>query len=158
MLKKEADIAFAIDGAITKIQADKITLCLCHMNNLKSYIADIESKAMQLARPYSGSLAIIQSVPGVSELSALIILSEIGADMSLFHSAKHLCSWAGLTPSNDQSAGKKNRSASVVLASISNQYSFSALMQPLKIKALSTIALVTRPLSTAVVTREPLSP
>ncbi|WP_276623794.1 IS110 family transposase [Syntrophomonas wolfei] len=107
MLEKEADIALAIDGTITKVQADKITLCLRHMNSVKSYIADIESKTMLLAQPYSGALAIIQSVPGVSQLSALIILSEIGADMSTFHSAKHLCSWAGLTPSNDQSAGKK---------------------------------------------------
>lgn len=107
MLEKEADIALAIDGTITKVQADKITLCLRHMNSVTSYIADIESKATQLAGSHSGALAIIQSVPGVSELSALIILSEIGSDMSAFHSAKHLCSWAGLTPSNDQSAGKK---------------------------------------------------
>ncbi len=62
---------------------------------------------MRLATPYSGALEIIQSVPGISLFSALAILSEIGADMSAFHSDKHLCSWAGLAPSNDQSAGKK---------------------------------------------------
>lgn len=107
MLKKEADIALALDGTINKIQAGKITLCLRHMNSIKSYIAEIESTAMHLATPYSAALTIIESVPGVSQLSALIILSEIGADMSAFHSSKHLCSWAGLAPSNDQSAGKK---------------------------------------------------
>jgi len=62
---------------------------------------------MRLADSYSGAIKIIQSVPGVSQFSALAIFSEIGADMSTFHSAKHLCSWAGLAPSNDQSAGKK---------------------------------------------------
>jgi transposase len=107
MLEKEADIALALDGTISQIQADKIALCLRHIHNVKSYIADIESKAMQLSQTHASALAIIQSVPGVKELSALIILSEIGADMSVFKSAKHLCSWAGVAPSNDQSAGKK---------------------------------------------------
>ena len=50
---------------------------------------------------------IIASDPGIRDLSALALFSEIGADMSAFPSAKHLCSWAGLAPSNDQSAGKK---------------------------------------------------
>ena len=71
------------------------------------FIGQIEATAMRLAASYSGAIKIIQSVPGISQLSALVILSEIGADMSSFHSAKHLCSWAGLAPSNDQSAGKK---------------------------------------------------
>jgi transposase len=60
-----------------------------------------------LADSYSGAIRIIESVPGIKQLAALVILSEIGADMSVFHSAKHLCSWAGLAPCNDQSAGKK---------------------------------------------------
>jgi len=47
---------------------------------------------------------------GVNEKSAIKIISEIGADMSVFNSAKHLCSWAGLTPQNNESAGKKKSS------------------------------------------------
>jgi transposase len=107
MLKKQDDIALAIDGAISEVQAGKINICLSHMNYIKSYIAQIEATAMRLAASYSGAIRIIQSVPGISQLSALAIFSEIGADMSAFHSAKHLCSWAELAPSNDQSAGKK---------------------------------------------------
>ena len=107
MLKKQDEIALAIDGTINEVQAGKITLCLRHMNGIEGYIAQIEATALRLAAPYSGALRIIESTPGISRLAALIILSEIGADMSVFHSAKHLCSWAGLAPSNDQSAGKK---------------------------------------------------
>ena len=47
---------------------------------------------------------------GVNEKSAVKIISEIGVDMSVFKSAKHLCSWAGLTPQNNESAGKKKSS------------------------------------------------
>jgi hypothetical protein len=107
MLKKQEDIALAIDGAIDEVQAGKITLCLNHIDNLKYYIAQIEATAMKLAAPYSGAMRIIESEPGINQISALVVLSEIGADMSVFHSSKHLCSWAGLAPSNDQSAGKK---------------------------------------------------
>ena len=107
MLKKQDDIALAIDGAIDEVQAGKIALCLNHIDSLKCYIARVEAMAMQLAAPYSGAMRIIESEPGIDQISALVVLSEIGADMSVFHSDKHLCSWAGVAPSNDQSAGKK---------------------------------------------------
>jgi transposase len=107
MIKKKDEIASAIDGVITPVQAKKITFCLEHMDEVHAHIAQIEKIAFQLAIPYLPALNIMQSAPGISELSALTILSEIGADMSQFHSDRHLCSWAGLAPSNDQSAGKK---------------------------------------------------
>ncbi len=47
------------------------------------------------------------TVPGISETSAKIIVSEIGTDMSIFPTSKKLCNWAGLTPQNNESAGKK---------------------------------------------------
>ena len=50
---------------------------------------------------------MILTVPGVKDISAITILSEIGADMSVFKDAEHLCSWAGLTPQCNESAGKK---------------------------------------------------
>ena len=47
------------------------------------------------------------TIPGVSVLSAEIVLAEIGRDMSRFPTAGHLISWAGLCPKNDESAGKR---------------------------------------------------
>lgn len=107
MHKKRDEIALAIDGTIDKVQADKISMCLSHIDSLKEFIEALESKAFTLAQPYAAQYRIILSTPGVGPLAAVTILSEIGPDMSAFHSAKHLCSWAGLAPSNDQSAGKK---------------------------------------------------
>ena len=48
------------------------------------------------------------TVPGIQSFSAIAVISEIGVDMSVFPTSKHLCSWAGLTPQNNESAGKKN--------------------------------------------------
>ena len=107
MRKNEEQIALAIDGVISPVQAGKVQTCLKHVDVLEEYIAYLESLADFISAPYSSCMLILESVPGISHLSALVILSEIGNDMSQFKSAKHLCSWAGLAPCNDQSAGKK---------------------------------------------------
>ena len=53
------------------------------------------------------SLDLICTIPGVDRSSAITIISEIGTDMNQFASSKRLCCWAGLTPGNNESAGKK---------------------------------------------------
>ena len=61
-----------------------------------------------LAAPYQQELAILQTSPSISsDFTAIGIISEIGTSMEAFPSAKHLCSWAGLTPTNNESAEKK---------------------------------------------------
>ena len=58
--------------------------------------------------PCQQELTILQTAPGIrSTFTAIGIISEIGTNMEAFPSAKHLCSWAGLTPTNNESAGKK---------------------------------------------------
>lgn len=51
----------------------------------------------------------LQEIPGVSERSALTVLAEIGPDVNAFPSAKHLVSWCGFNPRNDESNKKSNR-------------------------------------------------
>ena len=60
--------------------------------------------------PFSGLIDLLASIPGVSRLSALTILSEIGRDMGRFSTAGHLVAWAGLCPGQNESAGKRKRS------------------------------------------------
>jgi transposase len=107
MLAKADQIALAIDGEFSPTQIEKVTHCRAHVDLLNDLIKKLILFADQLAKPFAEQLKIIESMPGISHASALVILSEIGEDMSKFHSSKHLCSWAGLAPSNDQSAGKK---------------------------------------------------
>ena len=78
------------------------------MNDLDRCKALIEDLILRLAQPYTHQIELILTVPGISDpMTAIRILAEIGADMGQFESAKHLCSWAGLTPQNNESAGKK---------------------------------------------------
>jgi transposase len=92
MFNKADDIALAIDGLITPPQAKKISLCKTHFEQLNSLKEKIKQIATEFATPFTCQLQIIASVPGISDFSALAVLSEIGVDMSQFHFAKHLCS------------------------------------------------------------------
>src|SRR5881275_2624629 len=58
-------------------------------------------------RPFAGQAELLCTIPGVAQRTAEIIVAEIGADMSVFPSAGHLASWAGVCPGNDESAGKR---------------------------------------------------
>jgi transposase len=57
--------------------------------------------------PFHDAVRLLRSIPGVSDLTARVIVSEIGTDMTRFPTAGHLISWAGLCPRNDESAGKR---------------------------------------------------
>ncbi len=59
-----------------------------------------------MIEPFQGFRDLICTIPGISTLTADVIVAETGADMSRFPTAKHLASWAGTTPGNNESAGK----------------------------------------------------
>jgi len=60
-----------------------------------------------MVAPYESAIALLCTIPGVNRTFAVTIISEIGNDMSQFANSKRLCCWAGLTPGNNESAGKK---------------------------------------------------
>ena len=108
MKKKLPELELAVDGFITPEQAGKLKVIKEHLEDLESRKAELEQLILALASPYQQKLDIILTAPGInSTFTAIGIISEIGLNMEAFPSAKHLCSWAGLTPTNNESAGKK---------------------------------------------------
>lgn len=108
MKRKLPELELAIDGFLTPEQAGKIKVIKQHYEDLESRKAELESIILSLAASYTEELNLILTVPSISNLfSAIAVVSEIGVNMDVFPTAKHLCSWAGLTPTNNESAGKK---------------------------------------------------
>lgn len=108
MKHKTDTIVKSIQGHLTEPQADKMRVCLDHIDSIEKHIADIESVVLKLVQPYMRQIELILSLPSIKDIfTAIAILGEFGVDMSVFLSDKHLCSWAGLTPQNNESAGKK---------------------------------------------------
>ena len=108
MKKKLPELELAIDGFITPEQAGKLKVIKKHFEDLESRKAELEKLILALASPYQQELDLILTAPSFkNKFTAIGIISEIGVSMEAFPSAKHLCSWAGLTPTNNESAGKK---------------------------------------------------
>jgi hypothetical protein len=102
------EIRAALDGELNPTQSEKLALIRQHMDDISSLQAALEHLICGLAAKYQPQIDLLMTVPGIStKLTAIRILAEIGADMSVFETAKQLCSWAGLTPQNQESAGKK---------------------------------------------------
>jgi transposase len=97
----------AIDGTLCAEQLDKLKIIRSHMNSLDRCKSELESVILSLSEQFRAQIELVMTVPGIQLFSAIAILSEIGVDMSVFSTVKHLCSWAGLVPQNNESAGKK---------------------------------------------------
>lgn len=82
--------------------------CLQHLDELETHKTNIEKEILRLAQQYPYQLELLQTVPVFfgNIMTAIALISEIGADMLVFPSAKHLVSWAGCCPRNDQSSKK----------------------------------------------------
>jgi transposase len=108
-LKKKADtVVESIQGyQMTLQQKERIVIVRSHLEFIQQSIAKLDEKLDKMVAPYESAISLLCTIPGVDRTSAITIISEIGTDMSQFASPKRLCCWAGLTPGNNESAGKK---------------------------------------------------
>ncbi len=106
--KKSESVIESIEGyQMTDAQKYRMRLVHAHMDYITSTISDIDSMIDSLVKPYENAVQLLCTIPGVDRSSAITIISEIGTDMTQFSNSKRLCCWAGLTPGNNESAGKK---------------------------------------------------
>lgn len=108
-LKKKADsVIESIEGYhITEQQKFRMNTIRSHLTYIENSIVQLDNAIDVMVEPYENLLALMCTIPGLDRKTATTILSEIGNDVSHFSSSKQLCSWAGLTPGNNESAGKK---------------------------------------------------
>jgi transposase len=97
----------ALQGRVTERHRFLLRLHLRQADALAVAIAEIDAEVHRDLAPFRQAVRLLRSIPGVSDLTAQVIVSEIGTDMSRFPTAAHLISWAGLCPRNDESAGKR---------------------------------------------------
>lgn len=97
----------ALDGRLQSHHRVLLVALLGHIDYLEQTIATLQQAIAERLAEVEEAVALVQTVPAVGPTAAATIVSEIGADMSRFPSAKHLASWAGLCPGNHESAGKR---------------------------------------------------
>jgi transposase len=97
----------ALRGRVTKHHRFLLHLHLSQIDALEAAIATLDAQVEENLGPFRTAVQLITSIPGIKNLGAQVIVSEIGIDMSRFPSEAHLISWAGICPRNDESAGKR---------------------------------------------------
>jgi transposase len=97
----------ALRGRVTKNHRFLLRLHLGQIDALDAAIAKIDREVEASIAPFRTAVEQVSSIPGVKELGAQVIVSEIGTDMSRFATDANLISWACLCPRNDESAGKR---------------------------------------------------
>jgi transposase len=103
----QGELQQALRGRVTLHHRFLLKLHLEQVDHLDAAIATLDGQVEVNLAPFRTAVELVSTIPGVSTLSAEVIVSEIGLDMSRFPTVGHLISWAGLSPRNDQSAGKR---------------------------------------------------
>jgi len=109
-------ITSALTGFITNVDVEMLRQCTAYFVHSTS-IEELELLEKQQTlclkfleeladRYFAKEISLLCTIPSIKKLSAMCILAELGGDLSAFHTAAFLVSWAGLRPRNDESAGK----------------------------------------------------
>ncbi|MGO9946990.1 MAG: IS110 family transposase [Steroidobacteraceae bacterium] len=105
--KKRAELVEALRGRIRAHHRELLRIHLNLIEALHQALADVDARVGKTLAPIKHSARLLTSLPGVSDLTAQVIVAEIGVDMARFPTASHLISWTGLCPRNEESAGKR---------------------------------------------------
>lgn len=103
---KEALLA-SLDGDLSARHILLLTELRSHLRDLEARQAKLDAYLVEAMQPYAWAHRLLQTIPGIDEIAAAMILVEIGDDLTRFGSADRLASWAALCPGNHESAGKK---------------------------------------------------
>ncbi len=104
---KREEIAEAVTGLMRDHHRFLLKGHLARIDHLAGHIEEMDSRIVEVTRPFDAAIYLLETIPGVGARSAEAILAEIGEDMSQFPTPEQFASWAGLCPGNHESAGKR---------------------------------------------------
>ena len=102
-----AELEAALRGRVTDHHRFMLGLLLQHIDAIDAAITQIDQEVDGKIEPFRTAIEILSTIPGIHQLSAAVIVAEIGIDMARFPTEAHLITWSGLCPRNDESAGKR---------------------------------------------------
>lgn len=130
--KKKELLAQLIEKPLSLAQRFLLQRILSHMHSMEEECAALDKMIRELAQPYIDYCHILETIPGIDFIGAVTLVAEFGVDMSQFgNQASQFCSWAGMCPGNNESAGKrksgKTRKANTYVRSMLCEISNAAI-------------------------------
>jgi transposase len=107
-LKQKTDeLGASLDGDLSARHLFVLGHIEAHIETLQRELAEVDLYMLTALQPYAWAHELLQTIPGIDQIAAALILIEIGDDMARFGRAQSLACWAALSPGNDESAGKR---------------------------------------------------
>lgn len=126
MKKKKDELKLALKGYISEHQRLMLRTILKHIDFLTEQVEMLDQEVASRVSDYQDDIDRLDSIPGIATRMAEQMLAELGTDIkNQFPSASQMCSWAGLVPGNNESAGKRKKSKT----KNGNKYLKSALIE-----------------------------
>jgi transposase len=97
----------ALRGRFSDHHALLLRVSLGHLGHLEAAIAELDAEIDRVMVPFAHARDRLDQIPGIAKRTAEAIVAEIGVDMSVFPTAAHLASWAGMCPANNITGGKR---------------------------------------------------
>jgi transposase len=107
MRRKIPELTEALTGHFNDNHAQLARSMLARLALVERALAELDEAIAEAFRPWAHQLELLQTIPGVGEKVAQVIIAETGCDMTRFPSVAHLASWAGLAPAIYESAGRR---------------------------------------------------
>lgn len=105
--KKEKQVRQAMAGCFDEFHRKMLGLLWKQYGFLSEQIAEMEASLRIAMEPHRDSVELLNAVPGIDEMIAWTVIAELGTHMDVFPTAAHVCSWAGMCPGTNESAGKQ---------------------------------------------------
>jgi transposase len=105
--KKVPVLALALDGRMDEDHRFLLSVQLDRLDRINADIARVDERIDGKLQPYLAQHQQLMTIPGVDRVGAATIIAELGIDMTVFPTAAHAAAWAGVSPGNNESAGKK---------------------------------------------------
>lgn len=132
--KNRAQLEEALHGFVRDHHRFLLRQHLDTVEHLEKMVSAIEAQIEEVLLPFAEAVANLQTIPGIAETAAHVVIAETGGDMSRFQTAGHLVSWAGLCPRMDSSAGKRGstklRKGNPWLKTVLIQCAWTAIRSP----------------------------
>ena len=110
MREKIPQLEQALSGHFAAHQQFLVAQQLVHIEGLEALIERVSQEIAVRLEAEQEAIEVLQTIPGVGQRIAEIVVAEVGTDLTRFKSAAHLASWAGLCPGQNESAGKRRSS------------------------------------------------
>src|SRR3989304_181647 len=106
---KKEELKKSFNSRVTEHHLMLIEMSLKHIEYIEGMMVKLEGEMDELIKKQNlaNDLELLDTIPGVDKIAATARVAEIGADMSKFRTDAHISSWAGMSPGNNESAGKK---------------------------------------------------